>query len=228
MFSPPALPPTPADAEKAAVAKDRIECLAKSEARRPRHADESERFFESGHRTSESQARHSERVHSLDAGTFKAFVQARIEGMHRAEASPGMNGVLSPLTWRAPDQGMRLADSRAVGGPARRNRRLRGFGEPADCQLSPLGSKSSALKHHGVVTKIQYDDGRPLRYKVTQRRCAHGKQRAAKSGKRGFATTPANPCEDFCPRKDSEGSPFDLTNPKARDFSGARARWPEW
>jgi hypothetical protein len=32
----------------------------------------------------------------------------------------------------------------------------------------------------------------------------------------------------FARKKDSEGSPFDFANPKARDFSGARARQPEW
>jgi hypothetical protein len=40
------------------------------------------------------------------------------------------------------------------------------------------------------------------------------------SGKRHVKT--------FARKKDSEGSPFDFANPKARDFSGARARQPEW
>jgi hypothetical protein len=61
-------------------------------------------------------------------------------------------------------------------------------------------------------------------YRWYQRICAGwpcAKDRAADYTERHHILT-------FARKKDSEGGPFDFTNPKARDFSGARARRPEW
>jgi hypothetical protein len=48
-----------------------------------------------------------------------------------------------PLTWRAPDQGLRLVDSRGREPATLQLGVFAGPGEPSDCQLSLQGTKSS-------------------------------------------------------------------------------------
>ena len=75
-------------AAKASVAKDRIERLAKGEdvsGGLGKPMTRKDLLKAAG--ISESQARHAQRVHSLDTATFKEFVQAGIEGMHRGSKS---------------------------------------------------------------------------------------------------------------------------------------------
>ena len=63
-----------------------------------------------------------------------------------------------PLTGRAPDQGLRLADSPEM---ASRNATgvFAGSGEPSDCQRSLQGSKSLVGNITASLTKTQSNDG---------------------------------------------------------------------
>jgi hypothetical protein len=75
-------------AMRASVAKDRIERLAKGDAVSgglSKPMTRKDLLKAAG--ISESQARHAERVHSLDASAFEELVQAGLEGMHRGEQS---------------------------------------------------------------------------------------------------------------------------------------------
>jgi hypothetical protein len=75
-------------AMRAAVAKDRIERLAKGETVSGglgKPMTRQDLLKAAG--ISESQARHLERAHSLDADAFEEFVQAGIEGLHRGAKS---------------------------------------------------------------------------------------------------------------------------------------------
>jgi hypothetical protein len=75
-------------AAKAAVAKDRIERLAKGEDVKGGLANPMTRkALLKAAGVTESQARHAERVHSLGDVLFEEFVQAGIEGMLRGEKS---------------------------------------------------------------------------------------------------------------------------------------------